>query len=211
MKVKWFGQASFLMESEKGIRIVTDPFASSLGYKAPSIEADVVTVSHEHYDHNATEEVAGNPEIVRGTGEREIKGIIIRGVSTFHDKARGRERGTNTVFSFKIDGVKIVHLGDLGHILTQEEIKAIGEVDILLIPVGGTFTIDAQEANEVVKQLKPKITIPMHYKTPAIDLPIEGVEGFLSGKKNIERRKELEISKEELPKEEKTIILGYKA
>ena len=211
MKVKWFGQASFLMESEKGIRIVTDPFASSLGYKAPSIEADVVTVSHEHYDHNATEEVRGNPEIVRGTGEREIKGVTIRGVSTFHDKARGRERGTNTVFSFKIDGVKIVHLGDLGHILTQEEIKAIGEVDILLIPVGGTFTIDAQEANEVVKQLKPKITIPMHYKTPAIDLPIEGVEGFLSGKKNIERRKELEISKEELPKEEKTIILGYKA
>jgi L-ascorbate metabolism protein UlaG (beta-lactamase superfamily) len=105
--------------------------------------------------------------------------------------------------------MRIVHLGDLGHILTREQIGAIGEVDILLIPVGGTFTIDAQEASEVVGQLKPKIIIPMHYKTPAIDLPIEGVERFLSGKKNIERRKELEVRKEELPEEEKIIVLEY--
>lgn len=211
MKIRWFGQACFLMESEKGIRIVTDPFNSSLGYKIPSVEADMVTVSHEHYDHNATDEVKGNPEIVRGTGEKKIKDIAIKGVETFHDKAQGAQRGKNTVFSFEIDGMKIIHLGDLGHILTQEQIENIGEVDILLIPVGGTFTIDAQEASEVVGQLKPKITIPMHYKTPAITLPIEGVERFLSGKKNIERKKELEIKKEELPKEEKIIVLEYEA
>lgn len=209
MKIRWFGQACFLMESEKGIRIVTDPFNSSLGYKIPSVEADMVTVSHEHYDHNATDEVKGNPEIVRGTGEKKIKDIAIKGVETFHDKAQGAQRGKNTVFSFEIDGMKIIHLGDLGHILTQEQIENIGEVDILLIPVGGTFTIDAQEASEVVGQLKPKITIPMHYKTPAIDLPIEGVERFLSGNKNIEKKKELESRKEELPKEEKIIVLEY--
>lgn len=193
------------------MRIVTDPFDPSLGYKIPSLEADMVTVSHEHYDHNATDQVKGNPEIVRGVGEKKIKDIAIRGVDTFHDKAQGSERGGNIVFSFEIDGMKIIHLGDLGHILTQEQIENIGEVDILLIPVGGTFTIDAQEATQVVGQLKPKITIPMHYKTPAITLPIEGVEGFLSGKKNIERTKELEVRKEELPKEEKIIVLEYEA
>lgn len=211
MRVHWFGQACFLMESEKGTRIVTDPFDSSLGYKIPPLEADVVTVSHGHYDHNATEEVHGNPEIVRGVGEKKVKDIAIKGVDTFHDQARGTQRGRNTVFSFEIDGMKAVHLGDLGHVLTEEQIKVIGGVDILLIPVGGTFTIDAQEASEVVRQLKPKIIIPMHYKTPAIDLPIEGVERFLSGKSNIKRKKELEIRKEELPKEAKIIVLEYEA
>ncbi len=209
MKIRWFGQACFLIESEKGIRIVTDPFNSSLGYKIPPLEADMVTISHEHYDHNATDQVKGKPEIVRGVGEKKIKDIAIKGVDTFHDKAQGAQRGKNTVFSFEIDGMKIVHLGDLGHILTKEQIGAIGEVDILLIPVGGTFTLDAQEATQVVGQLKPKITIPMHYKTPAIDLPIEGVERFLSGNKNIEKKKELESRKEELPKEEKIIVLEY--
>lgn len=209
MKLRWFGQACFLIESRKGIRIITDPSDPSLGYKVPSLEADVVTVSHEHYDHNATEEVRGNPEIVRGVGEKKVKDIAIKGVNTFHDQARGTQRGRNTVFSFEIDGMKAVHLGDLGHVLTEEQIKVIGKVDILLIPVGGTFTIDAQEASEVVRQLKPKIIIPMHYKTPDIDLPIEGAERFLSGKKNVERLKELEITKEDLPKEEKIIVLEY--
>ena len=211
MKLRWLGQACFLIESERGVRIVTDPFDPSLGFKLPRLEADVVTVSHEHYDHNATDQVKGSPEIVRGTEEKRIREIIIRGIGTFHDQAQGAQRGKNTVFSFEVDRMRIVHLGDLGHLLTEEQIEAIGEVDILLIPVGGTFTIDAREASEVVEQLKPKIVIPMHYKTPTINLPIEGVERFLSDKRNIEKRKELEIGREELPEEEKVIVLEYEA
>lgn len=166
-------------------------------------------MSHEHFDHNATGEVGNNPVIMRDIGKQETKGVVIKGVSGFHDKDQGAQRGTNTIFILEVDGVKIVHLGDLGHLLNPEQIRAIGEVDILLIPVGGTFTIDAREAGEVVGQLKPRIVIPMHYKTPSISLTIDGVEKFLSDKKNIEKTKELEIKKEEFSEETKILVLEY--
>ena len=210
MKIRWFGQSCFLIESEKRVRVVTDPFDSSLGYKVPRLRADIVTVSHEHFDHNATRGVRGNPVIMRGVGGQGIKGVFTKGVSVFHDKVRGAQRGINTIFVLEIDGIRIVHLGDLGHTLSPEQVRAIGGVDILFIPVGGTFTIDAREADEVVEQLNPKIIIPMHYKTPAISLTIDGVDKFLSNKQNIEKRKELKISKKDLPEEAKVIVLEYK-
>jgi L-ascorbate metabolism protein UlaG (beta-lactamase superfamily) len=191
------------------LRIVTDPFDASLGYKVPKLHADIVTVSHEHFDHNATGVVGANPLIMRDIGKRETKGVVIRGVSGFHDKDQGTQRGTNNMFVLEVDGIKVVHLGDLGHILTLVHLNAIGPVDILLIPVGGIFTIDAQEADEVVGQLKPKIVIPMHYKTPAISLTIDGVERFLAGKKNVEKAKELEIKEEELAEEIRIIVLEH--
>ena len=168
MKIRWFGHACFLFESEDGTRIITDPFDGSVGYKVPTIEADIVTVSHDHYDHNYVEGVQGDPKIVKSPGECTISGISIKGVSAFHDEVKGEKRGPIIIYIFDIDGVKICHAGDLGHLLSKTQLEEIGEVDVLLLPVGGTFTLDAHGANAAVKQLSPKLIIPMHFKTPAV-------------------------------------------
>lgn len=212
MKIKWFGHACFGLTSQDGIRLVTDPFDGSIGYEVPRTEADIVTVSHDHYDHNYVEALVGEPVVVKTTEKRSIKGIQIYGVETFHDKERGEKRGGNIVFVFEIDGIQVCHLGDLGHVLTKEQVSKIGPVDILMIPVGGTFTINACEALEVVSQLKPKLIIPMHFKTPDVNLPIDGVEKFLEKSMGGEKldKNFIEITADELTDEPKTIVLDYK-
>ncbi|MDI3534903.1 MAG: hypothetical protein PWQ82_1268 [Thermosediminibacterales bacterium] len=212
MKIKWFGHACFGLTSQDGIRLVTDPFDGSIGYEVPRTEADIVTVSHDHYDHNYVEALVGEPVVVKTTEKRSIKGIQIYGVETFHDKERGEKRGGNIVFVFEIDGIQVCHLGDLGHVLTKEQVSKIGPVDILMIPVGGTFTINACEALEVVSQLKPKLIIPMHFKTPDVNLPIDGVEKFLEKSMGGEKLEKnfIEITADELTDEPKTIVLDYK-
>lgn len=212
MKIKWFGHACFGLTSQDGIRLVTDPFDGSIGYEVPRTEADIVTVSHDHYDHNYVEALVGEPIVVKTTEKRSIKGIQIYGVETFHDKERGEKRGGNIVFVFEIDGIQVCHLGDLGHVLTKEQVSKIGPVDILMIPVGGTFTINACEALEVVSQLKPKLIIPMHFKTPDVNLPIDGVEKFLEKSMGGEKLEKnfIEITADELTDEPKTIVLDYK-
>lgn len=179
MKIKWLGHACFLITSEKGIRIVTDPFDATVGYPLPEVEADVVTSSHEHFDHNYTEDVRGDFEVVKGVGNFYTRDIPIKGVKTYHDGEMGKKRGENTVYVMEIDGLRVCHLGDLGHVLSQDTVDQIGPVDVLLIPVGGYFTIDAEEAVKVVAQLNPRLVIPMHFKTPEIDFPISGVDLFL--------------------------------
>ena len=134
MKVKWFGQAAFLFVSETGLRIIADPYDPAIGYGDIADAADVVTISHEHRDHNYIAGVGGKPQVLRGPGLQEAKGIQFKGISTFHDKSQGGERGSNTVFCFSLDGVRVCHLGDLGHLLSDEQIRDIGEVDLLLIP-----------------------------------------------------------------------------
>ena len=178
MKIRWFGHACFLFESKDGTKIVTDPFDGSVGYKVPKIEADILTVSHDHYDHNYVEGVQGDPQIIRSEGEFEVCGIKIKGVSAFHDEVKGEKRGSIIIYVFEIDGLKICHLSDLGHLLSKAQIEEIGKVDVLLTPVGGTFTIDAEGAVAVVEQLSPKLVIPMHYKTPAVSMPIDPVDDF---------------------------------
>lgn len=212
MKIKWFGHACFGLTSQDGIRLVTDPFDGSIGYEVPRTEADIVTVSHDHYDHNYVEALVGEPIVVKTTEKRSIKGIQIYGVETFHDKERGEKRGGNIVFVFEIDGIQVCHLGDLGHVLTKEQVNKIGPVDVLLVPVGGTFTINACEALEVVSQLKPKLIIPMHFKTPDVNLPIDGVEKFLEKSMGGEKldKNFIEITADELTDEPKTIVLDYK-
>ena len=216
MKITWLGHSSFLVESKDGTRIVTDPFEAgsydgAVGYSPINTHADVVTVSHEHADHNAVETVTGGPEIVRDPGERTIKGIPIRGISTFHDESKGQERGRNNIYVMEVDGVKVGHLGDLGHVLSAEDAAALGNVDVVLAPVGGYYTIGPEEAKRTAEALGAKVIIPMHYKTDALGFPVQPVDDFLRLMEQVERVEgtSLEIRSEDLPEEPKVVVLNY--
>lgn len=211
MKIKWLGHACFLITSEKGIRIVTDPFDETVGYPLPEVEADIVTSSHDHFDHSYTEAVKGNFELVNKIGNFYVKDISIKGVKTYHDEVMGQKRGQNIVYVMEMDGMKVCHLGDLGHLLDQDTLNRIGPVDLLLIPVGGTYTIDAEEAAKVAAQINPKMVIPMHYKTPVMDFPISGVEPFLEkvgGDKA--GSSEITVNKQDLGDKMQIKVLEYK-
>jgi L-ascorbate metabolism protein UlaG (beta-lactamase superfamily) len=213
MKVKWLGHASFLVTSEEGKKIITDPYniAGGINYAPINESADVVTISHDHGDHNNERAIKGNPQVIRGEGIKKVKGIEFKGISSHHDAARGSQRGNNTIFCFTIDGINVCHLGDLGHLLSDKQIADIGPVDILLIPVGGYFTIDAKEATTVYQSLKAKIVVPMHYKTSKCGYPISKVDEFLKGKENARNlnSSEVEYKKAELPKEAEIVVLQH--
>lgn len=211
MKVKWLGHACFLLVSEEGLRIITDPYIvdQNLSYSPIKEIADIVVVSHDHDDHNNVSAVQGKPEVLKGSGLKTAKGLQFRGVATYHDTTQGEQRGTNTVFCFSLDGIKLCHLGDLGHLLSQAQVDEVGTVDILFIPVGGFYTIDAAGASQVCDQLKPKVVIPMHFRTSQCTYPIAGVDNFLRGKKNVKRvdSSEIEFRPEELPTATEIVIL----
>lgn len=212
MKVKWLGHACFLITSESGLKIITDPYIQERGIKYSPIDesADIVTVSHDHFDHNNVAAVKGNPEVVTGSGTKTVKGIQFKGVATHHDETKGSQRGDNVVFCFSIDGIKVCHLGDLGHRLSKQEITEIGAVDILLVPVGGFFTIDAKTATQVCEDLKPKVIIPMHFKTAkCVDFPITQVDDFLAGKPNVKRlnSSETDFKASQLPETTEIVVL----
>jgi L-ascorbate metabolism protein UlaG (beta-lactamase superfamily) len=198
-KLTWYGQSCFLLETAAGTRIVMDPIPKGIGYELPQgLKADVVTISHEHPDHNNLGFVTGKPRVIRGLTadkkgwarvDEKLKDVSIRSVGVYHDEKRGAARGLNTVFIFEVGGVRIAHLGDLGHVLNDDQLAAIGAVDVLLVPVGGTFTIDALKATRVIEQLRPRImVIPMHYKTDASTIKeLEPLSLFLEGKSNVRR------------------------
>ena len=211
MKVKWLGHASFLITSDNGTRIITDPYKSGgdLRYGEVKGPADIVTVSHEHRDHNYTVTVEGNPQILRGAKVNEFKGIKFVGVATAHDEKQGKERGPNTIFCFEVDSVRVCHLGDLGHKLSEKDIAEIGRVDVLITPVGGLWAIDAKVATEVGQQLKAKVIIPMHFRNARCDFPVATIDDFLTGKKNVvmSDSTEIELKAGKLPVETKIIVL----
>lgn len=211
MKIKWLGHASFLITSDSGTRVICDPYSCGGGIDYCPIEepADVVTVSHKHGDHDNVAAVKGKPEVVDVPGTRKVKGIDFKGVSTYHDEARGKQRGENVIFCFSLDGIGICHLGDLGHELDGGQLAAIGSVDILLVPVGGFFTMDARVAARVCDRVAPKVVIPMHYKTAKCGYPIAKVDDFLEGRKNVRRAgvSEIEINKKQLPSATETVVL----
>jgi L-ascorbate metabolism protein UlaG (beta-lactamase superfamily) len=202
MKIKWFGQSCFLITAENDTSILTDPFKNMLGYKLPEIEANIVTTSHDHPDHNNINAVKGRFTHIHEPGGFLENGIPIKGVATFHDNASGAKKGKNTVYNFTIDGLHVCHLGDLGHVLSSNQIQAIGTVDVLLLPVGGGPTIGATNAIQVMKQLNPAIVIPMHYRTKAFGLLgflFEKVDQFISGSGlPVTKCKELEINKADI-------------
>ena len=209
MKIKWLGHASFLITSDSGVRIITDPYEPNdkLLYGAIDESADIATVSHDHFDHGNVAAVKGAPQVVKG--DAEIRGIKFKGIATFHDSSEGKERGSNTIFCFEVDGVKVCHLGDLGHELTTEQAAQADAVDVLLLPVGGFYTIDATVAGRVAEQLKPRVVIPMHFKNSKCDFPIAGVEEFLRGKENISQpdASEVEFRAGEMPPTTRIIVL----
>lgn len=184
MKIKWFGQSCFMITSENGTKILMDPYKNMLGYKLPEeITADIVATSHNHSDHNYISAVKDSFVHINEVGSFLEHGIEIKGVETFHDKVSGANKGKNIIYNFKIDGINVCHCGDLGHILDSKLVKEIGNVDILLLPVGGGFTIDALDAVNVMKQLNPIVTIPMHYRTKALGvlgLAFAKVDKFIS-------------------------------
>lgn len=212
MKVKFLGHAAFLITSDTGVRIITDPykpgcFDGGIKYDQITEETDIVTISHEHDDHNETK-INGDPTFVKSADAKVIKDIKISGVNVYHDTSKGKERGTNIIFNMIIDRMNIVHLGDLGHDLSPEEIKGIGNVDVLFIPVGGYFTIDAKVAESVINALKPKIVIPMHFKTDKCGFPIAPIGDFVQGKEVEKIDRELEVTKEGLPEKTTVYVLS---
>jgi L-ascorbate metabolism protein UlaG (beta-lactamase superfamily) len=213
MDIYWYGQAMFKLKG-KNATVLIDPFdPAAIGLKLPKpsdLEADIVLKTHDHPDHNNLAAIPGDPVKIEGPGEYEAKGVSVIGTSVFHDNQEGAERGKNTVYTIVIDGLNIVHLGDLGHTLSESQVEEIGSADILLIPVGSVYTIDAKAATEVVSELEPRIIIPMHYLIPGLTVPLEGVDNFLKemGAENPEALNKLSITKDKLPEEPQVVVLN---
>jgi len=208
MNITWLGHSCFKIETG-GKTLVTDPYDPKIGLTLPKdLTADIVTVSHQHFDHSYTAAVGGEPKVINQPGQYEIGGTLITGVPTFHDNKQGTERGGNTVFVIESEGIRVVHLGDLGHLLSEDQIKEIGRTDILLVPVGGHYTIDPVEAKAVVDQLDPKIVVPMHMKRAGVDSPLAGVEEFVK-LMSIESEKmdRIDVSSGDLSSAEQKVIM----
>ncbi len=216
MKIKWCGHATFLITTANGAKIVTDPYEpggydGALGYGSIPDEINIAVVSHDHPDHNYVQGLKGKPQVVKGTGTHRVSGIEFKGIPTYHDTSQGGERGKSTIFCFTVDNVRLCHLGDLGHPLSPKEVAEVGEVDVLMIPVGGFFTIDAKVATEVMSSLKPRLVIPMHFKTEKCEFPITTADDFLAGKTNAKKldTSEIEITKENLPASTEIQVLKF--
>jgi len=208
------GHSSFRVKG-KNVTVVTDPFDSSaVGFPFPKhIACDIVTVSHNHKDHSAVSLLEGAPYVVSGPGEYEIKGVGIIGIPLSHDQVKGATKGTVVAYHIEIDGLHIVHLGDLGSNLTSEDVDRLDGVDILMIPVGGTYTIDPNQAAGVISELEPSIVIPMHYKTdkhsPVLFGDLSPVSAFLKvmGKEPVQTSSKLSVTKDRLPAEMQIVVL----
>ncbi|MFA6537301.1 MAG: MBL fold metallo-hydrolase [Patescibacteria group bacterium] len=216
MNISWLGQSCFRIEDKiqnQPVVIVTDPFHDeATGLKLPKMEADLVCVSHNHDDHNnilAVGAIDGkNPVIIDRPGEYEIKNVFIKGIGSYHDKKNGEELGKSVMFHMYVNGINLLHLGDLGTTLSDSQLEKIGEVDILFVPVGGKWTIDAIEAGAVVRQIEPRIVIPMHYAIPGLKIELDLVEKFkkeMGGK--FETMPKLKISAKDLPVDEIKLIV----
>lgn len=212
MDITYLGHASFRLRG-KAATLVTDPFdPGMLGFKFPKVSAEIVTISHNHDDHNKSELVEGVRKVVSGPGEYEISGVSIIGISTYHDEKEGELRGKNTIYVIEMDDLRLVHLGDLGHKLSEDTLEEVGTVDILMVPVGGVYTIDYSTAAEVTRKIEPSIVIPMHYREKAMNREAFGklssVEDFLNELAlPVEKLDKLSIRKPEIGEESKVVVL----
>ena len=206
-KIVWAGQSCFQISvspsKDNTVNIVTDPFGD-IGLKAPNFSADILMVSHQHADHNDIKSIKGDAFLIENPGEYEVKGVFIQGIDSFHDDSQGKERGKNTIYTFEAEDIRFCHLGDFGQKqLTDEQLEKIGNVDILMIPIGGTYTINSSEASKVIGQIEPKIVVPMHYGVPKLKFELDGVEKFLKamGKNSVQPQDKLVIKASALPKD----------
>jgi len=247
MNIIWHGQSCFEIiatpAKNSQIKIVTDPFSEEIGLKTPKLEADIVLVTHNHYDHNSVKAVSGNPFLISGPGEYEIKNVFIQGIASpvaetlphlskrskgretnevqptplrpaprcsAHDDKKGKERGENAIYTIEAEDLKLCHLGDLGQKeLTEEQLEKIGEIDILMIPIGGAYTVSTKEALKIMAQIEPKITIPMHYALPKLKIKLDGLDKFLKslGIRSIEPLPKLTIKQKDILTEEAKIVV----
>lgn len=213
MKIQYFGHSCFYVKNKEA-SVLLDPFNSQMvGLKMPKIEADIVTVSHQHEDHNFVAAATNNPVVFDFPGEYEVKGVKVFGYQSFHDQEQGARRGENIIFKVIINNVVLTHLGDLGHIPTEGLIDELEDTDVLLVPVGGTYTINASEAKQLVELIKPSITIPMHYHldkhNPEQFASLSQLSDFLKlmGQEAITTVNKLEIkSEEDLPESELVVM-----
>jgi L-ascorbate metabolism protein UlaG (beta-lactamase superfamily) len=210
MEINWLGHSCFRIKG-KQTTIITDPFPPQLGYSLGKATADIVSVSHDHPNHCYVDGIGGNPKVITGPGEYEIKGVMTLGLQTYHDDEKGARRGKNTVFLFEIDDLTICHLGDLGHALTSEQSSRLNTADIVFVPAGGGTTIDAAQAAHLVRALEPKIVIPMHYKTDLFMPNLAPVDGFLKemAMKEAVPQPKLVVNKNSLPPLFQVVVLSY--
>lgn len=213
-KITWAGQSYFQISvsnsKDHSANIVIDPFDETIGLKAPSFPADILLITHDHPDHNNVKTVKGEPFLITGPGEYEIKGVFVEGIPGFHDDAEGKKRGEITIYTIETEGMKFCHLGDLGQKqLTGEQLEKIGPVDVLMIPVGGVYTISSEDAPKIISQIEPKIVIPMHYQLPKLKLKLDGVNKFLKamGEGSIQPQDKFSVKLNTLPKEGMEIIV----
>ncbi|MEK7664182.1 MAG: MBL fold metallo-hydrolase [Patescibacteria group bacterium] len=227
MKITWAGQACFQISvsgspnrnatnvaggKDNQVNIVIDPFGE-IGLKIPNFEADILLLTHGHEDHNNAKAIRGSPFLINGPGEYEVKGVFVQGIDSFHDDSLGKDRGRNTIYTIEAEDMKFCHLGDLGQKqLTDEQLEKIGTVDILMIPVGGVYTIDSSDASKIIGQIEPKIVIPMHYELPGLKFKLDGVSKFLKsmGKNSIQPQDKLTIKTSTLPKDREMEIIVLK-
>ena len=210
MEINWYGHSSFRLR-DKEIVIVTDPYDKTLGLSLPRVRADLITISHEHSDHNCIKQVKGEPIVLSGPGEYEIKGIFITGITSSAHPRAALGAG-NTIFVFEFGNLTVCHLGDLDHVPGQEQIEALGDVHVLLIPVGGGNTINATQAAEVISLLEPRIVVPMHYAIPELQLKLDPVSKFFKemGLREPAPEAGLKITSGNLPEETQVVVLEYK-
>lgn len=214
MQITWHGQSLFQIKTSSQdnnpVNIVIDPFNKDIGLRLPKLEADILLVTHQHKAHNNIKVVLGDPFLIDGPGEYEIKDVFIRGIPSFHDNSQGKEQGKNIIYTIESEDLKICHLGDLGQKeLTEDQVDIIGFVDILLVPVGGNLTISAKESAKILSQIEPKIIIPMHYALPKLKVKLDTSNDFLKafGIKSLEPIKKLSIKKKNIATDEAKIIL----
>jgi len=211
VEITWLGHSCFRLKGRDST-IVTDPFGKELGYPLPKLAPDVVTISHDEPNHAALAVLAGMPKTVDGPGEYEIAGVMIQGVATRGGQQKAAGASRNTAYSIRIDDLVVCHLGDLGSTLTAEQVEALKDPDVLLVPVGGHCTINAAEAAEVIAQLEPRIVVPMHYRTPAVNLPLESLDRFCSEMAVTEAQPQprLVVNRSNIPEETTVVVLDYR-
>lgn len=211
IEISWLGHSCFRLKG-RDATLVTDPYDDSIGYALGGPAANIVTSSHAHPGHSFAAGVEGGPKVVRGPGEYEICGVIIRGIGTFHDAEGGAARGRNTVYVIEMDEVTVCHLGDLGHALSPAQVEEVSGAEVLLVPVGGVSTIDAATAAETVRVLQPRIVVPMHFATPALRFKLDSADGFLKEmgiKTDLPPQPRLSVTKTGLPEETQVVLLDY--
>jgi len=212
MEITWYGHSCFRLTERSMATVVTDPYDhSSIGYDALKLKADIVTVSHDASGHNNTDAVKGTSHVITGPGEFEIGGVFITGVQTNGHGKKDDSELRNTLYVFDYDGITVAHLGDLDKVLTQNEVEALGTVNVALVPVGGGGGLNAAKAAEVISLLEPNIVIPMHYATPDAKLSLDSLDKFLKemGLSSTENQPSLKVSKSGLPDETHVVVLDY--